>query len=115
MQRWRCGWGTFFLPLAATPRFLEQARGQLVDADPIFIKVGIEENDGNIDLIQNAIAPAIPAGSKLKTQFDQVAPARRLKRLKNFSGWLKNDACEAGKLIVPGAWEKEWYGENSGW
>ena len=60
--------------IAATPRFLDQARSQLVDADPIFIKVAIEENDGNIDLIQSTIAAAIPAGSKLKTQFDQAAP-----------------------------------------
>src|SRR5271154_5989844 len=76
--------------IAATPAFLDQARSQLVDADPIFIKVAIEENDGNIDLIQSAVANAIPAGSKLRPQFDQVAPPA-VEALKNFSGWLQDD------------------------
>ena len=76
--------------IAASPHFLDQARSQLVDADPIFIKVAIEENDGNIDLIENTIAPAIPAGSKLKAQFDEVAP-RAVEALKNFSRWLQDD------------------------
>ena len=30
--------------VAATPKFLEQARSELVDADPIFIRVAVEEN-----------------------------------------------------------------------
>jgi uncharacterized protein (DUF885 family) len=76
--------------IAATPHFLDQARSQLVDADPIFIKVAIEENDGNIDLIENTIAPAFSARSKLKAQFDQVAPPA-ITALKNFSGWLQDD------------------------
>jgi uncharacterized protein (DUF885 family) len=79
--------------IAASPRFLDQARSQLVDADPIFIKVAVEENDGNIDLIQNMIAPAIPAGSKLKAQFDQVAP-QAIAALKNFSRWLQDDLAK---------------------
>jgi uncharacterized protein (DUF885 family) len=79
--------------IAASPRFLDQARSQLVDADPIFIKVAVEENDGNIDLIQNMIAPAIPAGSKLKVQFDQVAP-QAIEALKNFSRWLQDDLAK---------------------
>ncbi len=79
--------------IVATPRFLEQARGELVDADPIFIKVAVEENDGNVDLIQNTIAAAIPAGSKLKTQFDQVAP-QAIEALKNFSHWLQDDLAK---------------------
>jgi len=76
--------------VAAIPHFLDQARSELVDADPIFIKVAIEENDGNIDLIQSAVAAAIPAGSKLKTQYDQVAsPA--VEALRNFSKWMQDD------------------------
>src|SRR5262249_40453269 len=57
--------GHIFSRMAAIPHFLEQARDQLVDADPIFIKVAIEENDGNIDLIQNTIAAALHGESKL--------------------------------------------------
>jgi uncharacterized protein (DUF885 family) len=79
--------------IAATPRFLDQARSQLVDADPIFIKVAIEENDGNVDLIQSSIAAAIPAGSKLKAQFDQTAPAA-IDALKNFSRFLQDDLAK---------------------
>jgi uncharacterized protein (DUF885 family) len=79
--------------VAETPRFLDQARSELVDADPIFIKVAVEENDGNIDLIQNTIAPAIPAGTKLKGQFDQVAP-QAIEALKTFSRWLQDDLAK---------------------
>ncbi|MGB9195669.1 MAG: DUF885 domain-containing protein [Terriglobales bacterium] len=79
--------------IAAIPHFLDQARSELVDADPIFIKVAIEENDGNIDLIESAIASAIPAGSKLKAQFDQVAPPA-IAALKNFSKWMQDDLAK---------------------
>ena len=79
--------------VSAIPRFLDQARSELVDADPIFIKVAIEENDGNVDLIQSAIAAAIPAGSKSKAQFDQVAPPA-IEALKNFSKWLQDDLAK---------------------
>ena len=60
--------------IAAIPRFLDQVRGELLDADPIFIKVAVGENDGTIDLVQNTVAAAIPAGSDLKAKYDQVAP-----------------------------------------
>ena len=85
--------GDILSRIAAIPRFLDQARSQLIDADPIFIKVAIEENDGNIDLIQNTIAPAIPAGSKLKARFDQLAPPA-IEALKKFSGWLQDDLAK---------------------
>lgn len=88
--------------LAAIPRFLAQARGELLDADPIFIKAAVEENDGNIDLIRNTVAPAIPAGSKLKSQFDGIAP-QAIEALKSFSRWLQDDSlCGAG-LSLRGA------------
>lgn len=79
--------------VAVIPRFLEQARSQLLDADPIFIKVAVEENEGNLDLIQNTIPAAIPVGSKAKTRFDQVAPPA-LEALKSFSRWLQDDLAK---------------------
>jgi uncharacterized protein (DUF885 family) len=102
--------GQILSRIAATPRFLDQARSQLVDADPIFIKVAVEENDGNVDLIQNTIAVAIPAGSKLKTDFDQVAP-RAVEALKSFSKWLQDDLA---KRKGDRTWRlgKELYGEK---
>jgi uncharacterized protein (DUF885 family) len=96
--------------IAATPRFLDQAQSQLVDADPIFIKVAVEENDGNIDLIQSTIAQAIPAGSGLKSQFDQVAPPA-IEALKKFSRWLQDDLA---KRKTDRSWRlgKELYAEK---
>src|SRR5262249_21439306 len=79
--------------IAATPRFFDQARSQLADADPIFIKVAVEENDGNIDLIQNTLETAVHADPKLKAQFDQVAPAA-VESLKSFSRWLQDDLAK---------------------
>jgi uncharacterized protein (DUF885 family) len=77
----------------AIPRFLDQARGQLLDADPIFIKVAVDENEGDIDMIQNTIAAAIPADSKVKARFDQAAPPA-IEALKNFSRWLQEDLAK---------------------
>jgi hypothetical protein len=96
--------------IAATPRFLEQARSVLVDADPIFIKVAIEENDGNVDLIQSTIAEAVKDDTKLKARFDKVAPAA-VEALKRFSQWLGNDL---GKRKTERTWRlgKELYAEK---
>src|SRR5271157_206047 len=58
------------------PRFLDQSKSELTDADPIFISTAVEENAGNLDLL-DTVASGIPAGSPLKSQFDQVAPAAR--------------------------------------
>ncbi len=102
--------GDILSRIAATPRFLDQARSELVDADPIFIKVAVEENDGNIDLIHSTIAAAIPAGSKLKAQFDVAAPPA-IQALKNFSRWLQD---ELPKHKTDRTWRlgKELYGEK---
>src|SRR5271154_2280317 len=72
------------------PRLLDQVKAYLSDADPIFISTAIAENEGNIDLIQNDIANQMPAGSALKAEYDQVAPAA-ITSLKTFSAWLKDD------------------------
>jgi uncharacterized protein (DUF885 family) len=79
--------------VAATPTFLDQARSELVDADPIFIKVAVQENDGNINLIQDTIATAVAKHPELKTRFDKVAPPA-VKALKDFSQWLQNDLAK---------------------
>lgn len=96
--------------VAAIPRFLEQARAQLMDADPIFIKVAVEENDGNVDLIQNMVAGYAHPGTALKAKFDQVAPPA-VEALKNFSAWLENDLA---KRKIDRTWRlgKESYAEK---
>jgi uncharacterized protein (DUF885 family) len=94
----------------ALPRFLGQARAQLVDADPIFIKVAVEENEGNVDLIQSMIAAAIHPGTPLKARFDKAAPPA-VDALKNFSAWLQN---ELAKRKTDRTWRlgKEFYSEK---
>jgi len=77
----------------AIPRLLAQVKKYLSDSDPIFITTAIEENDGNIDLIENTIAAEIPAGSPLKKEYDKVAPPA-IAALKDFSQWLQNDLAK---------------------
>jgi len=72
------------------PRVLDQVKQYLSDADPIFVTTAIQENDGNIDLIQNTVAGEIDPGSPLKAQFDKVAPPA-IAALKGFSRWLQDD------------------------
>ena len=99
--------------VAATPTFLDQARSELVDADPIFIKVAIEENEGNVDLIQDTIAAAVAKHPELKARFDQVAPPA-VKALKDFSQWLQNDLA---KRKTDRTWRlgKDFTRRNSAW
>jgi uncharacterized protein (DUF885 family) len=80
--------------ISQIPRFIAQAKQDLVDADPIFIKVAREENDGNIDLIKTTVAQAITAGSPLKSQYDRVAPVA-IAALNDFSAWLDNDLAKS--------------------
>jgi uncharacterized protein (DUF885 family) len=77
----------------AIPRLLTQVKQYLGDTDPIFISTAIEENDGNIDLIENTIASEIPAGSPLKAEYDKVSPPA-IAALKEFSQWLQNDLAK---------------------
>ena len=72
------------------PRVLDQVKQYLSDADPIFVTTAIQENDGNIDLIQNTVAGEIDPGSPLKAQYDKVAPPA-IAALKDFSRWLQDD------------------------
>jgi uncharacterized protein (DUF885 family) len=77
----------------AIPRLLTQVKQYLNDSDPIFISTAIQENDGNIDLIENTIAAEIPAVSPLKAQYDKVAPPA-IAALKDFSQWLQSDLAK---------------------
>jgi uncharacterized protein (DUF885 family) len=77
----------------AIPLLLTQVKQYLSDSDPIFISTAIQENDGNIDLIENTIVAEIPAGSPLKAEYDKVAPPA-IAALKGFSQWLQNDLAK---------------------
>ncbi len=96
--------------ISQIPRFLDQAKQELQDSDPIFIKVAIEENDGNIDLIQSTVADELPTGSRLKADFDRFAPSA-VEALKNFSKWMQDDLA---KRQTTRTWclGSEWYAEK---
>ncbi len=85
--------GDILSRIAEIPHLLDQARAELLDSDPIFIKVALEENEGNIDLIQDSVARAIPVDSTLKSRYDHVAPPA-IAALTQFSAWLKNDLAK---------------------
>ena len=70
------------------PRLLDQVKQYLSDVDPIFTTTAIQENDGNVDLIENTVGQQIPSNSKLKSEYDQVAPPA-IAALNQFSEWLK--------------------------
>ncbi|HKS75533.1 MAG TPA: DUF885 domain-containing protein [Terriglobales bacterium] len=75
------------------PRLLNQVKPYLSDPDPVWVSTAIEENEGNIGLIQESIASEIPAGSPLKAKYDAVAPPA-IAALKDFSQWLQNDLAK---------------------
>jgi uncharacterized protein (DUF885 family) len=77
------------------PRFLEQAKAQLLDADPIFITTALEENQGNLDQIDQ-VAGEISTGSPLKPEYERVAPQAK-KALTDFNEWLENDLAKRPK------------------
>jgi uncharacterized protein (DUF885 family) len=74
------------------PRFLEQTKSELTDADPIFISTAIDENEGNINLV-DSVANDVSGNPQLKAQYDRVAPAAK-KALSDFNGWMKNDLAK---------------------
>jgi uncharacterized protein (DUF885 family) len=71
------------------PRLLAQVQPYLADSDPVWISTAVEENAGNIDLIENTLAAEIPTGSPRKAEYDAVAPPA-VKALHDFSAWLQN-------------------------
>ena len=96
--------------ISQIPRFLQQTKAQLTDSDPIFISTAMEENEGNINLV-DSVADDIPVGSPLKAQYDKVAPPAK-KALTDFSAWMQNDLA---KLPTNGrTWRlgKKWYDEK---
>ena len=89
------------------PRFIEQAKSQLVDADPIFISTAIDENQGNVDLV-DGLTSDIPAGSPLRAKYDKVAPPAK-KALSDFNDWMKNDLAKRPTNGRTWRLGEEWY------
>lgn len=74
------------------PMVLDQAKQNLVEADPVFIETALDENDGNVDLVKQ-IGARIPTGSPLRGRYDAAAKAAT-DALTGFSAWLKSDLAK---------------------
>jgi len=85
--------GDVLARVSQIPRLLAQVQPYLSDSDPIWISTAVEENAGNIDLIENTLAAEIPAGSPRKAEYDAVAPPA-VKALHDFSAWLQNSLAK---------------------
>lgn len=89
------------------PRFLDQAKSQLLDSDPIFISTAIDENGGNVSMVES-LATDIPPGSALKSKYEAVAPAAK-KALNDFSDWMKDDLAKRSTNGRTWRLGSEWY------
>ena len=92
------------------PRLLDQAKSVLTDADPIFISTAVEENEGNLNLV-DSVAADIPAASPLKAQYDKVAPAAK-KALADFTAWMQSELAKRPTNGRDWRLGKEWYAQK---
>jgi uncharacterized protein (DUF885 family) len=72
--------------IGQVPRFLEQTKSELLDADPVFISTARDENDGNANLV-DSVGIDVQANPDLKAKYEQVAPAAK-KSIAEFNDWL---------------------------
>jgi uncharacterized protein (DUF885 family) len=71
------------------PRILEEARQNLKQADPVFLDTALDENAGNIAVVEQ-IGGMIHTGSPLRSRYDAASKAARAS-LDSYAAWLKND------------------------
>jgi len=74
--------------METVPRLLKEARGHLVSSPEIWIQVALEENEGNLALIDKTLRGACPAG--IRGSYDKAAAAA-LQSLREFNDFLRND------------------------
>ena len=95
--------------LAKMPAVVEQAKKNLASAPEIWITVAMEENDGNIGLIDKTLRAGAP--EELKADYGKAAGAA-LDALRAFNEYLKTDLATR-----PGEWRlgKEKYAKKFGY
>ena len=77
--------------LGKVPALLDQARQNLAGAPEIWTKVAIEENEGNVGLVDTALRAGVPP--ELKADYDKAAePA--LQAIRSFSEFLKAEVAK---------------------
>lgn len=69
------------------PALLSQAKANLVDSPEVWNRVAMEENEGNIDLIDKTLREKVPEAQK--ASYDRAAESA-IASLKDFNGFLKN-------------------------
>jgi uncharacterized protein (DUF885 family) len=92
------------------PRFVEQAKAELTDADPIFISTAVDENEGNINLI-DSVAGYAASNAELKAKYESISPAAK-KALTDFNQWLKNDLAKRPTNGRTWRLGKDWYAQK---
>ena len=81
--------------LGKVPTLLEQARQNLSSAPGIWTSVAIDENQGNIDLIDKEIRAAVPDDQR--SDYERAAkPA--LESIRTFQDFLKNDLAKRDQI-----------------
>lgn len=70
------------------PALLDQARTNLVASPDVWIKVALEENDGNIALVERTLSAEVPR--ELRPDYDRAAAAA-LDALRAFNDYLATD------------------------
>jgi uncharacterized protein (DUF885 family) len=73
--------------LFKVPGFIQNAKGTLIDSPAVWTRVSMEENDGNIGLIDKTLREHVPAS--VKTDYERAAKAA-LDALKDFNQYLKS-------------------------
>jgi uncharacterized protein (DUF885 family) len=77
--------------LDKVPAFVETARNQLRGAPQEWIRVAIEENDGNIDLIDKTLRAEAPA--EVKAEYDAAA-SQAMNALRGFNQFLSGNLLQ---------------------
>jgi uncharacterized protein (DUF885 family) len=95
--------------LGQIPVVIEQAKKNLVSAPEIWITVAMEENDGNIGLIDKTLRDSAP--EELKADYGKAAGAA-IDALRGFNAYLKTDLAK-----MPAEWRlgKEKYAKKFGY
>ena len=96
--------------MKAVPTALDQVKAYLSDCDPVWVKTAVEENEGNIDLVENTVKNEIGDNSELKAQYGQIASST-IAAMKNFSTWLQEDLGKSPSKLT---WRlgKEFYDQK---
>ena len=80
------------------PGILDEARHNLKEADPVFIDTALDENTGNLGVLDQ-IGGMIPTGSPLRARYDAASKAARA-ALDSYAAWLKDDLAHRPHTVT---------------